>query len=146
MYSSLLLVHSYVRYLVLALLIVVIITSLFGMLNKKSFGKTDNLLSLLLLIFTHIQALAGLTLYFVSPAVIFGPNTMKDATVRYWTVEHIFAMLIAVVLITIARSTSKRMTDEQAKHKRLFVFNLIALVIIVVTILLGGMGLFTGRV
>jgi heme A synthase len=145
MYSSLLLVHSYVRYLVLALLIVVIVTSLLGMLNKKPFEKRDNLLSLFLLIFTHIQALAGLILYFVSPAVIFGPNTMKDATIRYWTVEHIFAMLIAVVLITIARSTSKRMTDDHAKHKRLFIFNLIALVVIIVTIWLGGMGLFTVR-
>jgi heme A synthase len=145
MYSSLLLVHSYVRYVVLALLIVVIVTSLLGMLNKRSFGKSDNLLSLFLLIFTHIQALAGLILYFISPAVIFGSSTMKNATIRYWTVEHIFAMLFAVVLITVARSTSKRMTNDQAKHKRLFIFNLIALVVIVVTIWLGGMGLFTVR-
>lgn len=141
MYSSLLLVHSYVRYLVLALLIIVIVTSLLGLVNKKSFGKTDNLLSLLLLIFTHIQALAGLTLYFVSPFVKFGSDTMKDKFTRYWTVEHIFAMLIAVVLITVARSTSKRMSDDQAKHKRLFIFNLIAFAVIFVTVWLSGRGI-----
>jgi heme A synthase len=70
---------------------------------------------------------------------------MKDKLTRYWTVEHITGMLIAVVLITIARSTSKRMTDDVAKHKRLFIFNLIALVIIVATIYSGKMGLFQSR-
>jgi peptidoglycan/LPS O-acetylase OafA/YrhL len=89
------------------------------------------------LIFTHIQALAGLILYFVSPWVKFGSTTMSDKLTRYWTVEHIFAMLIAVVLITIARSTSKKMVAPVAKHKRLFIFNTIALIIVVITVLLG---------
>src|SRR4051812_39058096 len=127
LYSFALQIHSYTRYLVFVFLIIVIAMSLVGMMGKKPFGKSNNLTSLLLLIFTHIQALAGLIVYFVSPVVQFGSDTMKDKTIRYWTVEHITGMLIAVVLITIARSTSKRMTDDQAKHKRLFIFNLIAL-------------------
>jgi hypothetical protein len=146
MYSSFLLqVHSYTRYLVLIFLIIVIAMALAGMVGKKPFGKANNITSLLLLIFTHIQALAGLILYFGSPLVTFGATTMKDKLTRYWTVEHITGMLIAVVLITIARSTSKRMTDDVAKHKRLFIFNLIALVIIVATIYSGKMGLFQSR-
>jgi hypothetical protein len=138
MYSFFLQTHSGVRYLVLLLLVIVVIKSLLGFVGKKPFGKADNLLSLFLLIFTHIQALAGLILYFVSPFVKFGSDTMKDKFTRYWTVEHIFAMLIAVVLITVARSTSKKMADPVSKHKRLFIFNVIALVIVVVTILLSG--------
>ncbi len=137
MYKILLMTHSGTRYLVFLFLVVVIVKSLAGMLGKKPFGKTDNLLSLLLLIFTHIQALAGLILYFVSPWVKFGSTTMSDKLTRYWTVEHILAMLIAVVLITVARSTSKKMSDPTAKHTRLFILNAIALVIVVVTILLG---------
>jgi hypothetical protein len=99
----------------------------------------DNTLSLILLIATHIQFVTGLILYFVSDAVQFGPGAMTDY--RYWTVEHIFSMTIAVVLITVARATSKRMTDDTAKHKRLFIFNTIALVIILITIYLSGRGL-----
>lgn len=139
MYTGLLHTHSSLRYLVLLLLIAVIIKSLIGLLNKKPFEKADNMLSLFLLIFTHIQILAGLTLYFVSPFVQFGSQTMSDKMTRYWTVEHITGMLIAVVLITIARSTSKRMSDPVAKHKRLFIFNTIALVIIIAVVLQGGL-------
>ncbi len=139
MYTGLLHTHSSIRYLVLLLLIVVIIKSLIGLLNKKPFEKADNMLSLFLLIFTHIQFLAGLALYFVSPFVQFGGQTMSDKVTRYWTVEHITGMLIAVVLITIARSTSKRMSDPVAKHKRLFIFNTIALIIIIAVALQGGL-------
>jgi phosphoglycerol transferase MdoB-like AlkP superfamily enzyme len=113
------------------------VKSLLGFVNKKPFVKVDNTLSLVLLIVTHIQLVVGLFLYFVSPFVKFGSETMSDKTTRYWTVEHIFMMVIAVVLITVARSTSKRMTDATAKHKRLFIFNTLALVIIVATIYLG---------
>jgi hypothetical protein len=138
LYKILLETHSGTRYLVLLFLLAVIVKSLMGLVGKKPFGKADNVLSLLLLIFTHIQALAGLVLYFVSPWVKFGSTTMSDKLTRYWTVEHIFAMLIAVVLITAARSTSKKMSDPVAKHKRLFIFNAIALAIVVGTILLSG--------
>lgn len=137
LYKILLMTHSGTRYLVLLLLIFVIIKSLLGLVGKKPFEKSDNLLSLFLLIFTHIQALAGLILYFVSDVVQFNSETMKNDALRYWAVEHIFGMLVAVVLITVARSTSKKMADPVAKHKRLFIFNTIALIIVVVTILIG---------
>jgi hypothetical protein len=50
-------------------------------------------------------------------------------------------MLVAVVLITLARSTSKRMSDDAAKHKRMAIFNFVALVVIVVVVWLSGRGL-----
>ncbi|HYG19093.1 MAG TPA: cytochrome B [Ohtaekwangia sp.] len=139
MYTGLLHTHSSLRYLVLIMLLVVIAKSLLGILGRKPFEKIDNTLSLILLIVTHIQFLTGLILYFVSPAVRFGPGAMTDY--RYWTVEHIFGMAIAVVLITVARSTSKRMTDAQSKHTRLFILNTVALLIIIGTIYLSGRGL-----
>jgi hypothetical protein len=142
MYPILLSLHSYIRYAVLILLVVVIIKSLAGLINKKPYGALDNKLSLFLFIFTHTQLLIGLILYFVSPFVTFGAQTMKDKFTRYWTVEHIFAMLIAIVLITLARTTAKKLHTAQAKHRRLFVFNLIALIIVLVTIWLSGRGIF----
>jgi uncharacterized membrane protein len=126
------------RYFVLLALLIVIVTSLLGLMNRKPYTVTDGKLSLVLFITTHTQLLVGLILYFVSPFVVFGSTTMSDKMTRYWTVEHIFGMLVAVVLITVARSTSKRMTDDQAKHKRMFIFNLVALVVIVVVILMSG--------
>jgi uncharacterized membrane protein len=138
MYTGLLHTHSLLRYFILIALVVVIIKAVIGLINKQPYGKWDNKLGLYLFIFTHMQLLAGLILYFVSPFVKFGSETMSDKATRYWTVEHITAMLIAVVLITLARSTSKRMSDDAGKHKRMLIFNTIALVIIVGTIMMSG--------
>ena len=141
-YPYLFQIHSLLRYVVLVALLAVIILSLTGIVNKRYFGKWDNRASLLLLIATHLQFLAGLFLYFVSPWVVFGADTMKDKNYRYWTVEHITAMLAAIVLITIARTSMKRMQGDQAKFRRLFNFNLIALAIILVMIWHSGRSLF----
>jgi uncharacterized membrane protein len=138
MYTGLLHTHSLLRYFILIALIVVIVKGIIGLVNKQPYGKWDNKLGLYLFIFTHMQLLVGIILYFMSPFVKFGSETMSDKVTRYWTVEHIFSMLIAVVLITLARTTSKRMADDQAKHKRMVIFNFTALVVIIAMIWLGG--------
>jgi hypothetical protein len=138
MYNSLLFTHSYLRYLILILLIVVIITSLAGLLNKKPYTDTDNKLSLFLFVCTHLQLLLGLILFFVSPVVQFSGEAMKNASTRYWLVEHNTAMIIAIVFITLARTTSKKMLTANAKHRRMLIFNLIALAIIILTISVSG--------
>lgn len=141
MYPGLLLTHSVLRYFILILLVVVIIQSLLGLVNKKPYTKMDNRVGLFLFICTHTQLLLGLILFFVSPFVQFSGAAMKEPSTRYWLVEHNTAMLIAIVLITLARTTSKKMADDQAKHRRMFIFNTIALAIILITIGLSGRGI-----
>ena len=136
MYTGLLHTHSALRYVVLLGLLIVVVTSLLGWMNRKPYTATNNKLSLILFIATHTQLLVGLILYFVSPFVKFGETTMSDKMTRYWSVEHIFGMLVSVVLITLARSTSKRMSNDNDKHKRMFIFNFVALVVIVAIILI----------
>ncbi len=138
MYNGLLFTHSYLRYIILILLVVVIIASLAGLLGRKPYTSTDNKLGLFLFIGTHLQLLLGLILFFVSPVVQFSGEAMKNPETRYWLVEHNTAMLIAIIFITIARTTSKKMTEARAKHRRMFLFNLIALVIIIVAISISG--------
>ena len=138
MYTGLLHAHSLLRYFILIALVVVIVKAVIGLMQNQPYGKWDNKFSLYLFIFTHMQLLVGLILYFYSPFVKFGSTTMSDKVTRYWTVEHIFAMLIAVVLITLARTTSKRMSNDAAKHKRMVIFNFVALVVIVAMIWLSG--------
>jgi uncharacterized membrane protein len=112
-----------------------------GLLNKKPFEKADEKLTLWLMIATHTQLLVGIVLYFVSPFVQFGATTMKDATTRYWTVEHAFVMIVAIVLITLARTSTKKMTDDRARHKKVFTMTALALVLIVVAIIMSGRGI-----
>ena len=143
MYSTLVLLHSSLRYFILIFLLIVIIKSLMGWQKKEAYTKGDDKLSLWLFILTHTQLLIGLVLYFVSPFVVFSGTSMKDSMLRYWLVEHNTMMLIAIILITMARITVKKITDSSAKHKRLFIFNALALVIIFVAISMSGRGLFS---
>ena len=130
----LVLLHSLNRYILLILLLVVIAKSLMGWLSKSPFEKTDDKLSLFLFISTHTQLLLGLILYFVSPAVIFSGDAMKERITRYWLVEHGTGMLIAIVLISLGRILSKKLTDPAMKHRRMFIYNIVALVVIVAII------------
>lgn len=141
MYTGLLHSHSALRYIVLIMLIIVVTQSLIAWTSKHPYKPIHNRVGLFLFISTHIQLLLGIILFFVSPAVQFSGEAMKNPETRYWLVEHNTAMLLAIVLITLARTTSKKMTSDEAKHKRMFIFNTIALVIILVTIGMSGRGI-----
>lgn len=143
--NILLLLHSITRYLVLIGLLGVIIQSLVGLTQNKPYGKLENKAGLYLFIFTHTQLLIGILLYFISPLGIsnFSSTAMKDQSTRYWLVEHGVIMLVAIVLITLARITSKKMTSDSDKHKRLLIFNAFALVLIILGISMSGRGFFS---
>lgn len=134
MYSILNTLHSYNRYLLLAALLFVLFRSISGWLGKKPYVKADNAAGAALLGFTHLQLLLGLLLYVISPRTQAAFDdmgaAMKSATLRYFAVEHIAAMLIAAVLIQVGRTLSKKATDDVSKHRKAAVYTIIATVII----------------
>ncbi len=140
MYSFLLKFHSGFRYLVLLLLVLTIVQALAGWFGKKSYTETNRKLNLFGLIFAHIQLLVGLILYFYSPFVKLTEMaaTMKDASLRYWTVEHLGMMIFGVVLITVGHSKSKKATDAVQKHRTVAIFYGLALLVILVAIVQSG--------
>ncbi|MCB0532766.1 MAG: hypothetical protein H6574_21310 [Lewinellaceae bacterium] len=131
--------HSYNRYLVLAAMVFVLIRSYNGWLNRKPFEKADNTASVALLGLAHLQALIGLIMYaftstWTQTAFANFGAAMKDPMQRYFAVEHISAMLIAVALIQVGRTLSKKASDDVSKHRKLAIYTSIALVIIVGTL------------
>ena len=142
LYSFLLHLHSGLRYIVLLLVLVAIIRAWADWLGHKAYSEGNRKLNLFAMISVHTQLLVGIVLYFVSPFVRFGSDTMKDATTRYWTVEHLTGMIIAIVLITIGHARSKRGATADAKHKSIAIFYTLALIIIASVIILGKRGLF----
>ena len=140
MHSLLLLTHSVFRYFALVFLILFVIRALMGWINKSSYNSLDEKLGLWLFMVIHTQLVLGLILFFVSPVVVFSGESMKDATSRYWLVEHSSMMLIAIVLITVARISTKKLTDSTVKYKKLFIYNGIALLLIVAAIMQSGRG------
>jgi hypothetical protein len=123
------------------LVLLAIIRSWADWLGKKSYSEGNRKLNLFAMISAHTQLLIGIILYFMSPFVQFGSQTMKDATTRYWTVEHLTGMIIALILITVGHAKSKRAHTAELKHKSIAIFYTLALVIIVVTIILSKRGL-----
>lgn len=135
MYAILKNIHSYWAFFVLIILVLAIANAFSGMGSKKSFENKDLRISLFGLIFSHIQLLIGLILYFVSPWFAQWSNlgiggVMKDPQARLYLVEHLTTNIIAIVLITLGWSLHKRQTEDRKKFSRIGIFYLIGLLLL----------------
>ncbi|MCC7464930.1 MAG: hypothetical protein IT261_01595 [Saprospiraceae bacterium] len=135
--------HSYNRYLILAAIAFVLFRSWSGWMGKKHFEKTDDTASLVLLILSHLQLLLGLIQYFFTSAYTTGDMPISDPWVRYFKMEHISAMLLAVILIQVGRSTAKKAHFHEHKHKKIALYTTAAAVIIGGTLAMKGLFLGT---
>lgn len=138
MYFVLLTTHSLVRWLVLISLLIAVFRGWQGWLGKKPFTKFDNAIRSAAVTTLHIQWLLGLTLYFISPVVRYFFNHFKVAVhqreLRFFGMEHITMMLIAVILITAGSMKSKKRTTDEQRFKVMAIWFTIALVIIFASI------------
>ena len=126
--------HSGFRWIVLAFLIYAIFNAFTKWQSGKPFEDRDRKANLFTMISTHIQVLLGLVLYFISPRVQFGSETMKVSEIRFFTVEHLVMMLIVVILITVGNAMSKKAATDALKFKKTFIYFLVALIIILIAI------------
>ncbi len=138
MYIGLSHTHSLIRWILLILLIVTVFRSYNGWKSKRNYTSSDKKLTLFTLIFAHIQLLIGLVLYMVSPVVHSALSdmgaAMKDKMLRFWAVEHISVMIIAILIITIGHAMAKRATIDTDKFKKTFIWFFTALLLILITI------------
>lgn len=123
--------HSILRYFILAFALLVAVFSLTGMMGKKmEFKKMHKQLALGLMIFCDIQLLLGFVLYYqkiIASGVLGAGGVMKDPYVRFYAVEHSLAMVIAIVLVHVGYTVTKKNMDADRKFKRLFWCSFIAL-------------------
>lgn len=126
--------HSGWRWIVLVLLVAAIVKMHMGWKGKKAFTTGDKKLALLAMIAFHIQFLFGWILYFLSGKVQFIEGWMKNEVFRFYGMEHVLMMTIAMVLITMGYSKSKKKDSDVAKFKVIAVFYTIAFVLILASI------------
>ena len=126
MYAILKTVHSYWAFLVLIFLTGIVINSLIGRFSGRLFSSKDLRISLLGLVFSHIQLLIGFILYFISPWFDqfsqLGMGIMKNAESRLYLIEHPLINIIAIILITMGWSMHKRQSDSSKKFLRIALF------------------------
>ncbi|HYG37714.1 MAG TPA: hypothetical protein VD908_03805 [Cytophagales bacterium] len=138
MYSSILTLHSLVRWLVLASLILAISRSFFGWKSADSFSYRDNILRQTTVSIVHLQFLLGITLYVISPIVAYFLDNFKDALhireFRFFGIEHITTMTLSVAFITVGSAKSKRKTTDKEKFRTMAIWFTVALLLILFSI------------
>jgi len=123
--------HSGWRYVVFLLLVIAVVKALSGWLGNKTYSEGDRKLNVFTLISAHIQLLLGLAVYFINGWYRVDSSIAMG---RYWKMEHISMMLIAIILITVGNAKSKKGADSLAKHRTISIFFGLALILIIVAI------------
>lgn len=138
MYAFLLPLHSLVRWLVLIFLVTSIATAWYGWRFKRPFSRFAGLVQLFALRIVHLQFCLGLILYFLSPVVNYFLRNFKDAVhmreVRFFGMEHVTMMIVAVGIITVGSSKMSRLSADEDKYKVMAIWFGIGLLIILSSI------------
>lgn len=134
MYSTLLTLHSGVRWLVLASLLFALFLAFRGWFLKKTFGKLDNSIRHITATIAHVQLTLGIILYCISPVTQYFLANFKEAVknreIRFFGMEHSLMMVIAVTLITIGSMKAKRRTPDNQKFRTMALWYGTALLVI----------------
>ena len=138
-YSIFLYTHSWIRWIVLLLAVFLVIRSLIGLFGGNPYQKLDNALSASFVGFMHLQLLLGLILYFfLSPLTEYAMkdmgSAMRDSELRFWAVEHLTVMILAVVFAQLGRSISKKSDDSSVKFRFQSIFFGAALLLMIIGI------------
>ena len=136
MYNGLLHAHSGLRWIALIL----ILFAIFNAARSQSSGdyvKKDKMLNLFAMVFLHIQLLIGFALFFINERgkVGFSEGWMSNSLFRFFGMEHILGMVIAIAVITMGRSKAeKKMRGSRNKHRKIMVSYTIGLILILASI------------
>lgn len=119
--------HSYLAYVVLAMLVIAVANAVIGLAGNKMFTPERDLrISLFALILSHIQLLVGLALYFTSPNGLEAIRSLGmgglNASARLLALEHPLINIIAIALITIGWSRHKKFLEGKPKFKSIAIF------------------------
>ena len=135
MYNGLLHAHSGLRWIALSLILLAIINAAKSQTSGK-YLKKDKMINLFAMIMLHMQLLIGLGLFFMNEKskVSYGEDWMSDSLFRFFGLEHVLGMLIAITIVTIGRKKAEKLTGTRDKHRKIMVTYTIGLILIAASI------------
>jgi hypothetical protein len=135
MYPVILQIHQYLSWLVLLTALFALYRAFRGILLKKQWFAADRRAGLFFSVVIDFQVLAGILLY-----VVFSPLTrvvfkdinsvMAEPSVRFYAVEHVLVMLIALFAMHIGRSKAMKAQFAARKHRLSAAWYTLAVVLI----------------
>lgn len=129
--SFVLMLHNILRWLVLILAVYALVRMFAGIAKKNEFGESDRKSLSWFAISMDIQLLLGLVLYIGNNWWRTFENmaaAMGQAATRFYAVEHISLMIVAVILAHLAVIFAKRAQSSASKFKRGAIFVTLAAV------------------
>lgn len=126
--------HSGLRWVALILLLLAIVNAF----TSSTYEKKHRLINLFAMVSLHTQLLIGFGLYFISPRVKFVEHWMSSevsgGAYRFYNMEHISMMIIAIILVTIGHSKSKKGSTPAEKFKPIKLWYVLGLILILAAI------------
>jgi hypothetical protein len=125
MYTTILTLHSWLRWVALIAGVAATISALRDTTPSKGPTRADRW-GLILMGTLDTQMLLGLVMYLaISPTMTAirenFAGAMKDPVSRFWAVEHITTMMLAVVVTHVGRVLARKSATPEAKRMKLFV-------------------------
>ena len=127
MYPIVLSLHNLVRWVVVILAVAATVRAFIGWFGKKEWTALDNQLGVLFSSSADVQLLLGLLLYFflspITGAALknFGA-AMSNPEMRFFAVDHVTVMFVAVILAHVGRTLSKKAAEAKSKHRLTAIF------------------------
>ena len=137
MYSLILLLHSWLRWAVLLAGVVVVARALAR--GGRPWTPTDERAGSWFVITLDLQLLLGALLYFALSRITrqafddFGA-AMRTSGIRFWAVEHLFGMVIAIALAHVGKSRIRKAATDARRHRLALIFFGLALLAVLVSI------------
>jgi len=137
MYVALVILHSWLRWLVLLAAVNAVARAIGGVSGSRRWAPADEQASRWLIILFDVQFLIGLILYIgLSPLTQMAFNdfgaAMRQPDLRFWAVEHLAGMLVASALLHVGRARARKGVETTRHRTTLIFFGLALLVVLAV--------------
>jgi hypothetical protein len=134
MYSLALILHSWLRWVVLALLVAATFRAVRGRAAGLMWTVADRRANALAVVSLDVQMLFGLLLYlFLSPFTTGALNNfgaaMRNPSLRYWAVEHVSLMVGALIVAHVGNVLARKASTDPSRHLRGAIFLGLALLL-----------------
>lgn len=139
MYTAFLVIHSYVRWVVLLTGLIAVVRGISGVAGGRPWEQADESASRRFLNSLDAQATIGIILYvFLSPFTMEAwsdpAGTLRNAPLRFIAIEHQTGMIVGLALAHIGRERIRDASSPLRRHRLAAIFFGLAMVAILVSI------------
>ena len=132
-------IHQYLSWGVVLVLILAAGKAWKSLLFKNRWTSTDTILASLLMVGADLQLLLGIVLYAaLSPVTRQAFNNfgaaIADPGIRFFAVEHIAMMVVAVIILYIVKSRVRKAQFNARKHRMSAIWYTVALALVLFSI------------